>query len=34
MGSGGKIPLILAAAEGHADVVEILLNQGEFYLYL
>lgn len=34
MGSGGKIPLILAAAEGHADVVEILLNQGEFYVHL
>lgn len=28
MGSGGKIPLILAAAEGHADVVEMLLTQG------
>ena len=30
MGSGGKIPLILAAAEGHADVVEMLLDHGEF----
>ncbi|XP_050348553.1 protein TANC2 isoform X1 [Nymphalis io] len=26
MGSGGKNPLILAAAEGHADVVEMLLE--------
>lgn len=30
MGSGGKIPLILAAAEGHADVVEMLLENGQF----
>lgn len=29
MGSSGKNPLILAAAEGHADVVEILLSQGK-----
>ncbi|XP_041979704.1 protein TANC2 isoform X2 [Aricia agestis] len=27
-GSGGKVPLILAAAEGHDDVVEILLDHG------
>lgn len=29
MGSGGKIPHILATAEGHADVIEMLLAQGE-----
>lgn len=29
MGSGGKNPLILASAEGHADVVEMLLAHGE-----
>lgn len=29
MGSGGKNPLILAAAEGHADVVEMLLAHGK-----
>lgn len=28
MGSSGKIPLILAAAEGHSDVVEMLLGHG------
>lgn len=28
MGSGGKNPLILAAAEGHSDVVEMLLAHG------
>lgn len=34
MGSGGKIPLILAAAEGHADVVDMLLEQGKTILML
>lgn len=29
MGSSGKSPLILAAAEGHADVVEMLMDHGE-----
>lgn len=28
--SGGKNPLILAAAEGHADVLEMLLAHGMF----
>lgn len=28
MGSGGKNPLILAAAEGHTDVIEMLLAHG------
>lgn len=29
MGSGGKNPLILAAAEGHGDVAEMLLANGK-----
>lgn len=29
MGSGGKNPLILAAAEGHVEVAEMLLANGK-----
>lgn len=29
LGSSGKSPLILAAAEGHADVVEMLMDHGK-----